>query len=384
MHLCMITEYFPESAAGEVRGGVEMRAFHCARQLARHHQVTVLTSYAHGRAHVQTIDRVRVLRCGKLPYTHSGALLSRLRFAWSVLRSARLLAADPPDIVEGENFLCYLPTFALAKKFRAKSIAVYHESWIGSWIRHKGLITGFFGSVWERFALRKPWDAMIAVSNITKHQLVMNGIAPHRVTVVPNGVDPLNYPTPELIPTKYPRTTICCIARLTPEKHVDTIIRALVLLVPQHPDIQLKIIGVGAEEQFLRTLADTLEVSDRVEFLGFLPSHAAVVEVLARSHLLCSASTLEGFGIAILEAMACGIPFVCSRIPAHEEITQHGQGGMLFAAGNAEDLSEKVHFLLVHPKEYQKRSAQGRARASHFSWSQIGTQLEKKYLELLA
>lgn len=382
MHLCMITEYFPESEAGELRGGVEARTFHLAQQLAERHTVTVITSYESGSRRTHAIGKVRVIRCGKLPYTHAGAILSRLRFARTVLRTYAQLRDDSPDIVEGENFVCYLPAFSLARKLSAKAVATYHECWIGAWLKNKGILTGTLGSLWERIALRKPWDAIIAVSSATKHQLVAAGIPPAKVAVIPNGVQLADYPTPELMPAKYPKPTLCCIARLTKAKHVDHILRAVAELTIVHPDLQLKVLGVGAEERALRALAEDIGIAHHVEFLGFFPAHAAVVEVLARSHVFCSASTVEGFGIAVLEAMACGTPYVCTRIPAHQEITANGVGGLLYAPGNVHDLAEKIHFLLTRDAEYRKRAAQGRAHAQRYAWEHITGQLESLYAGL--
>src|SRR3989338_969586 len=164
MRLCMITEYFPESLRGELRGGVEMRTFHLAQELAKQHQVTIITSAETGKPRTQTIGDITVIRCSKHRYTHSGAFLSRLKFARAVLRTYPQLRDNPPDLIEGENFICYLPAYALARKLKAKAIATYHEVWLGSWVKNKGVTAGLLGNVWERMALRKRWDKIIAVS----------------------------------------------------------------------------------------------------------------------------------------------------------------------------------------------------------------------------
>lgn len=378
MRICMITEYFPESERGELRGGVEARTFNLAQQLAERHAVTVVTSYESGGPRTHAIGNVTVIRCGKHRYTHSGAFLSRLRFACSVMRVLPTLRAHPPDIIEGENFLCYLPAYALARKLGAKAIATYHEVWLGDWVQNKGLMTGLFGSIWERMALRKRWDRIIAVSAFTKHKLVAAGITPEKISVVPNGVDLAAYPTAELMPHKYAMPTICCIARLTKTKHLEDILDAMAKL-KQHATLRLKILGTGDEERALRKRAARLGIANRVEFLGFLHSHAQLIEVLARSHLLCSASTVEGFGITVLEAMACGIPYVISRIPPHREITGNSKGGMLFKPRDIDDLAEKIDFLLTRKIEYDRRSRDGRAHAQQYAWKKIAAQLEAVY-----
>lgn len=382
MHLCMITEYFPESAKGELRGGVEARAFHLAQQLAERHAVTVITSYESGSRRTHAIGKIRIIRCGPHRYTHRGAFLARLRFARSVQTAFQELRDQPPDIIEGENFLCYLPAFTLAHRLKAKAVATYHEVWIGSWMRNKGLLTGALGSIWERLALRKPWDKLIAVSSFTKHRLIQCGIPPARIAVVPNGVDLSACPAGDLLPTKYPQPTVCCIARLTDTKHVDVVLRAVAELRKAHPKLQLKIIGVGDEEPPLRALASQLGINQAVEFLGFLPSHAAMIGVLARSHLFCTASTVEGFGIALLEAMACGIPYAATRIPVFEEITAKGRGGLLFKPGDAQDCAEKMAMLLTHRDQYERKAAEGKKHAAQYSWERIAQQLEDTYASL--
>src|SRR3989344_2031017 len=192
MNICIITEYFPETEKLEIRGGVEARAYHIASQLAKRHTVYVITSSEHEDQKQYKLSGINVIVCSKHAYTHEGALFSRLRFAWRAYKIWKMLQKKDIHIVDGYNYISYLPAYFLGKKLGAKRVATYHEVWLGSWIKNKGLLTGLFGALWEWIVLHCRWDALIAVSAFTKEKLQQH-IADGHVKVVPNGIAPELY-----------------------------------------------------------------------------------------------------------------------------------------------------------------------------------------------
>ncbi len=151
---------------------------------------------------------------------------------------------------------------------------------------------------------------------------------------------------------KFKETTICCIARLSPNKRVGDLIQAVAVVKKQIPDVNCIVIGDGDEREKLQSMIENLQLSDSVKLLGRIDKNEDVWKKLKSSHIFCLPSALEGFGIVILEAMACGIPYVCSDIPPLKEVTNNGQGGLLFKVGDSKDLAEKMLSLLKDLKMF--------------------------------
>lgn len=378
LKLTLITEYFPYSANAELRGGVEARCFYLGKEVARRHKVTIITSWSNGLKREETIKGMRVLRVGPHhKYTHHGlgAFASRLGFAKAAKETASRV---PADIIEGENFISYLPAFAAAKQQQVPAIATYHEVWLGSWIRNKGIMTGVLGNIWERVVLAKPWSKIIAVSAFTKARLIARGIQEKKITIIPNGVDLHAY---QGRIKKSNQPTICCVSRLTPQKRIEDLIQALVIVKRQIPNVQCIIIGVGDEEANLKGLAAKLGVSSAITFRGFVESHEEVIAALQQSHVFCLPSIVEGFGIVVLEAMAAGAPYVCTDIPPLKEITTKGKGGLLCEQKNPSDMAASIVKLLTDTQLYTQKVNEGLRHVQQYDWKDIAKRVEKTYYE---
>lgn len=379
MKIVIITEYFPESEKGELSGGVEARAFNIATGLAKSkkYDVTVIAGRTGSSKEKSQFSNITVLRPVKHKYSHGGAFFSRFRFAFAALKTAKKLDAD---IIDGYNFISYLPAYFAGKKIGAKKIATYHETWLGEWIKNKGIITGTFGSLWERFVLFRDWDKIISVSEFTRKRLIKAGIKKNLITVIPNGVNLSEFK--KIKSKKFKNPTICCISRLVKTKKVEDLINALLLIKKEIPNIECKIIGVGEERKNLEELAKKNKVEKNVEFIGFVKKAEDVKKILKSSHLLCHPSILEGFGMVIVEAMACGVPYVCSDIDPLVEVTENGKGGLIFKRQNSKDLAEKAIRLLKDKRLYSKKKKEAERLVSKYEWQNIVKKTEKIYHEI--
>ncbi len=132
--------------------------------------------------------------------------------------------------------------------------------------------------------------------------------------------------------------TILAMARLVPEKGVADVIRALAQLPPH---FSLQIAGTGPQQVALQELADELQVSERVTFLGWV-SYQQKLAVMRKSDLYCLPSRYDSFGMAFIEAMAVGLPVVALRQGAVPDVVKHGKTGILVDTPSAAALGTAI------------------------------------------
>jgi glycosyltransferase involved in cell wall biosynthesis len=157
-------------------------------------------------------------------------------------------------------------------------------------------------------------------------------------------------PVPRLTTPATPHPAWCgqhhlvAMGRLVPSKGHDLLLRAFATCVPRHPDWDLSILGDGPERAGLAKLAQELGVQDRVHFCGNV---SPPFGLLAAADLFVFASLYEAFGMALAEAMACGLPvisFDCPSGPA--DIIRNGEDGVLVPTGNVPALAAAMNCLM--------------------------------------
>lgn len=167
------------------------------------------------------------------------------------------------------------------------------------------------------------------------------------------GIDRSNY-TPDLEPRDAHR--ILFVGRLTTEKGIDVVLRALAQLDPAL-NATFDIVGGGDQRRNLEHLAHQLGVSDRVTFHG----HASEEELRAlytRASVFAIASIAELQSIATMEAMASGLPIVAANAVALPHLVHDGENGYLFEPGNVEELAARLTDVLTAAPEERLRMQQ--------------------------
>jgi glycosyltransferase involved in cell wall biosynthesis len=207
----------------------------------------------------------------------------------------------------------------------------------------------------------------IAVSESTRADLVARGMDPARITVVPNGIDLETY-TPGPAGAREAEPTALYLGRLKRYKRVDLPIRALARLRDQGGAGRLLIAGRGDHEGELRRLAGELGLGeDRVRFLGFV-SEAEKLQLFRRAWIHVLTSPKEGWGIAALEAAACGTGTVASDAPGLRDAVVDGRTGWLVPHGEVAPLADRLRGIFASPTERDRLGAEARRFAEGFSW----------------
>ncbi|MFI5183377.1 MAG: glycosyltransferase family 4 protein [Vicinamibacteria bacterium] len=144
-----------------------------------------------------------------------------------------------------------------------------------------------------------------------------------------------------------PRPWILFVGQLTPRKGYDLALAALPHIVKRHPRASLLVVsGINtAGRERMDRLSGELGVSGHLRFLGRLEDNA-LVNLYRSCDVYVSPTRYEGFGLTLLEAMACGAPVVCTDVPAANEIVRDGENGLLSPPEDAEALAAAVNRVL--------------------------------------
>lgn len=355
-----------------VMGGVEKRIHEVSVRLAeRGHEVHVYGMRCwDGPA---TIERDGVMLHGISPgealYADGRRTVPQaLRFGKAVLRP---LLASGADIVDCQNFPYFSCFAAKAAAMRRgfPLVVTWHEVWGDYWYDYLGR-RGVFGKAIERLASGLT-DRHIAVSPSTARALAGLGVS-GSVPVVPNGIDLARIAA---IAPAEEEWDVIFTGRLIRDKNVDLLLRALVTVQEEVPDLRTLVVGDGPERPALEALARDLGLA--VTFAGFLPRYDDVIAAMKASRVFVLPSTREGFGIAALEAMACGLPVVTVDHPgnAARDLVVPGVNGFCC------DLSAgAVGEGILAGLDLHRGGVSGcQATAKGYDWGRIVEALEKVY-----
>jgi phosphatidyl-myo-inositol dimannoside synthase len=209
-----------------------------------------------------------------------------------------------------------------------------------------------------------------------------------RVRVVPLGADPAFF-RPGL-DTREVRSRygldggrwLVSVARLTRHKGIDTALKALARLRPRYPDLRYAVVGSGEEREALETEARELGVADQVRFLTDVPDRdLPAIYNCAEIYLGVSRlmeQRVEGFGISLAEASACGIPVIAGRSGGIPAAVRDGETGVLVDADGVDPVVEAVSGLLGDPARRARLGRAGRrAVESHYNWDRVTSDLRR-------
>jgi glycosyltransferase involved in cell wall biosynthesis len=215
-----------------------------------------------------------------------------------------------------------------------------------------------------------------AISDSTRDDLVARGVPRERVRVIYPGIAAGHY-TP-VAGARADVPTFAYLGRLKRYKGVDLVVRAFARLA--HPAAVLEIAGTGDHRPALEALARSLDLGERVRFLGFI-DEAQKLSLLRRTWALAFASPKEGWGITNLEAAACGTPVVASDSPGLRESVRDGETGFLVPHGDVDALAGAMRRLAESPALVEALGAAGRRFAEGFTWERAAAQTAAQLAE---
>ena len=226
--------------------------------------------------------------------------------------------------------------------------------------------------------LKKSDDMVIAVSHNTKYDLMeLLGIEEKNIAVVYEGVS--NIFTPKVVPPSHPY--ILCVGTREPRKNLLFAVSAFAQLLSLFPDIRLKIAGKIGWGDDVGNFIRQKNLGDKIELLGYVPDEELAV-LYSGAQLFCYPSLYEGFGLPVLEAMACGCPVVTSNTSSLPEVA--GDAALQVNPASIEEIAgamEKVlNFSESDRKVYEEK---GKKQASLFTWEKAAQETLHVYERML-
>jgi glycosyltransferase involved in cell wall biosynthesis len=218
-------------------------------------------------------------------------------------------------------------------------------------------------------------DRYVCVSDDVKSQCVAEGIEPARLRTILNGIDTSRFG----FKGSEPAGPVVTVARLSPEKDVAKLVRATAMAAQQNSELRVEVAGDGPCREVLERLVAELGLGDRIAFLGEVRD---VPALLARARMFVLASRSEGIPLTALEAMACGLPVVATRVGGLPEVVDEGVTGLLVPPADPAALAGAMAALWNDPERRDRMGRAGRDRAEErFDVRRMVAQYESLYLE---
>jgi glycosyltransferase involved in cell wall biosynthesis len=204
----------------------------------------------------------------------------------------------------------------------------------------------------------------------------------NKINIIPGGVD-INWFRPNLSAQEacrqlgWPdnRRILFTSRRLVHRTGVDKLLQAIAIIKPRIPDIWLAIAGRGHIQAALQQQATELGLDDNVKFLGFLPDEQLPIAYQAAELSVVPSQSFEGFGLVVVESLACGTPVLCTPVGGMPEILAEFSPDLITTAIEASAIAEKLEQALLGNIPIPSREACRHYAVTHYDWNKIAQQV---------
>ncbi len=364
-------------------GGTEIAAYYLAVEMAKNNNVDIFTTSIGSKDSFEHFKNMNIHRYGTNFRIASANVALNLIF--------KPLKYDL-EIVHAHSPIPYsdLPALLYAKRKKVPFLLTYQydgQETGGSFIRNTGV------SVYNKYLLNKVLDyadIIIATTKAYADESKFLRRYKDKITLIPNGINISEFKIGaskeecrNKLGLSVDKKIILFLGSLVPYKGPDILLKAFSTMKKEIPDVELVFAGRGAMQDKLEKLSNKLNIEKNVKFAGFVEEDLKPFYYKA-ADIFCLPSTNmgESFGIVNLEAMACGIPIISSKLGGIPDIVKDMENGMLVKPGDPESLADALLFLLENEDIRKKMGNDGRKKVEEYSWEKIAEKTEKIYEKL--
>lgn len=258
---------------------------------------------------------------------------SKLKFFNSLFKLKKYILQNKIEIVHSHMYLAN-KIGALVSFFSNVKFFVTGEHGKNTWKK-------WHHHLWEKYIIDKVAQKRIAVSNdIAQLRIRYDGVDPKKLLVIQNGTQPL---ANRCDPQKKPKI-IGSMGRLISAKDFPTLIHAFALLHAKGFRQKLKIAGNGLEFNNLNNLIQELGLEGVIQLIGFADADT----FLSSIDIFVMSSLSEGIPLALLEAMAYGLPVIATSVGGIPDVITHNEDGLLCPSGNSDCIALFLEKLIVY------------------------------------
>jgi glycogen synthase len=376
MRLLFVNYEFPP-----IGGGGAYASLAIAREfIVMGHEIDFLTAGSRGETYFEDIDGIRVSRVNAYRRgVHDAGMLGALSFIALATAQLRSLARQ-------NHYDAYLYYFGLPTGLLSLLPGVHRERPYVISLRGSD-VPGYEPTLTRKHQMLRPvtrriWRRAyrVVANSHALRKLALSWFPETSIDVISNGADlPVAFPTRKAMGAGM---RVLTVSRLIARKGLETLIMALARL--QREDLSLDIAGEGPSRDALMHLALSCGVADRVRFHGFV-DHGSLASLYAAADIFVLASVAESCSMALLEAMAAGLPVIATRVGGTVELVEHGSNGLLIAAQSVDELSAALR-TLIHDRPQRERFAAANRRLTRerFSWRAVARRYETIFSESLS
>lgn len=310
----------------------------------------------------EVIDGVKVIRRGGFYFV----------YVWAFFYYIFLLRGKFDVIIDCENGIPFFtPLFV-----KERVILLIHHV-------HKDIFKinfrppiSWIGPILESHLMRFVYrnKQVVTVSPSSKDEILANKLTTSEPEIIYNGVDLSKYR-----PAKKSKTPIVLyLGRLRFQKSIDVFIKTAKKVILSNPDVKFLIAGDGQQRSYLEKLTKELGLVTKVLFLGNV-SEEEKVKLYQKAWVFMNPSMMEGFGVTVIEANACGTPVVASNVPGLRDSVSNPHSGFLVRYGDIDRFADRIRTLIDNERFRNESGVYAIAWAKQFDWDKSAT----KFLKLL-
>jgi glycosyltransferase involved in cell wall biosynthesis len=367
-----------------------------AKRLTNEFDVTVICPHAKDACEIEILDNVTVYRYRYAPaylesLVNDGGIVNNLKnspwkllllpsfFISQMLFISKILKIKKIDVIHAHWLIPQGLALAIISKF--KSIPPYMVTSHGADLF---ALKGAVFNVLKKFVLRQS-TASTVVSNVMKEKLLKLGVSDEKLSVLPMGINLQHFQkNDEIVRSK---DELLFVGRLVEKKGLNNLINALPEIVKHKPDVFLTVIGFGPEEEKLKNQVKTLQLEEKVNFVGAITQDKLVnyyqrAAVFVAPFIEAKSGDQEGLGLVLIEALSCGCPVVVSDIPASNDVICNISSVSIFPSADVTKLAAAIIDKMSEPNISFYHRNEVDKQISQFDWKNISTQYIHKLKEV--